>query len=137
MRELLYRTLSSSNRRKRDLILAEMREDAGVVTHVEKRYTYALKPVDAATIPHDAPELMELPEGWRIFKNARRDRHVYVRKQVRSDGVECCTYKILGTFFARQGARSFLVTYRHVLHMTVAGAQSTIPSVFPVPMDKD
>ena len=123
MREMIYRNLSSPDRRQKDLTLAEIREDEGVVTQLEKRYTYRVKNVQRASLPEDvlpfpAPNPVDV---WELRSNPDKSRHIFVRKSRDSqDGFEQFTYKIVGSFYAVQGDQIFLVIYRHILHMVVS-----------------
>lgn len=120
MREMTYRNMSSPDHRQKDLLLSEVREDQGVTTQLEKRYTYRVKSVDPALVPLDAPVVDSAPGVWELRSNPLRSRHIFVRKLRKSqDGVELFVYKIVGSFYATQQARAYLITYRHILHLSV------------------
>ena len=122
MREMIYRNLSSPDHRQKDLTLAEIREEEGVLTQLEKRYTYRVKNVQRTTLPDD---VIIFPNAhpadvWELRSNPSKSRHIFVRKNRDShDGFERFTYKIVGSFYAVQGEQVFLVIYRHILHMVV------------------
>jgi len=127
MREMLFRDLNSDDRRKKDLILTELREEDGISTRVEKRYTYSVTAVTRPTNLQDAPAAMQLPDSWSLWANPERPRQVFVRKsRDKHDGSEYFTYKIVGSFYAVQEAVTYLVKYRHILHMAVGDESASL-----------
>lgn len=121
MREMIYRNLSSADRRQKDLTLAEIREDQGMTTQLEKRYTYRVKTIPVATVPADAVPVESLPTLWELRSNPLKARHIFVRKHRHSrDGLEEFTYKIVGSFYAVQGDNAYLIIYRHILYLSVS-----------------
>ena len=130
MREMIYRNLSSPDRRQKDLTLAEFREDQGVTTQLEKRYTYRVKTLRPEAVPAEAvaeaTQHPQLPELWELRSNPAKSRHVFVRKSRSSrDGVEDFTYKIVGSFYALHADKVFLVVYRHILHLAISDRLTT------------
>ena len=120
MREMIYRNLSSPDRHQKDLTLAEVREDQGVTTQLEKRYTYRITAVDPAIVPANALPLDGVPQYWELRANPAKTRHIFVRKSRDSrGGTDRFTYKIVGSFYAVHGGQAYLVVYRHILHMAI------------------
>ncbi|GEM_PF-1976067 len=126
MREMIYRHMNSHDRRKKDLTLAEIHEDDGVTTQLEKRYTYCVKPAELLDRSQAVPILgIQAPALWDFRGNPTRPRHIFVRKISNSrDGIEEFTYKIVGSFYAVQGERTLCITYRHILHMAVSDRET-------------
>ena len=127
MREMIYRNLNSFDRRQKDLTLAEIREDQGVTTQLDKRYTYCVRSVAAQSLPHDTVPLEGGADVWHLQSNPQKARQIFVRKHRRAlDGVEEFTYKIVGSFFAVRGDDAYLIIYRHILHMSVTDSLSEL-----------
>lgn len=120
MREMIYRHLSSPDHHQRDLTLAEVREDQGVMTQLEKRYTYRVKAIDPGDVPEGTIPESGPPDLWELRSNPAKSRQIFVRKNKASiNGSEEFIYKIIGSFYATQGDQAFFVIYRHILHMAV------------------
>ena len=120
MREMIYRNLSSPDRQQRDLTLAEVREDQGIVTQLEKRYTYRVKSIQHTEMPDGVLPVPGMPDFWELRSNPSKARQIFVRKTKDScDGLEDFTYKIVGSFYAVQGEQVYYVVYRHILHMAI------------------
>ena len=120
MREVIYRNLSSPDRHQRDLTLAEVREDQGITTQLEKRYTYRVKAIDPQEIPEGTVAEAAPPDLWELRSHPTKARQIFVRKHKAStDGSEEFTYKIIGSFYAMQGEQVFLIIYRHIIHLAV------------------
>ena len=120
MREMIYRNLSSPDRQQRDLTLAEVREDQGTVTQLEKRYTYRVRTIRAADMPEGVLAVPGAPDIWELRSNPAKARQIFVRKiKHANNGVEDFTYKIVGSFYAIQGESVYFIIYRHILHMAI------------------
>ena len=120
MREMIYRNLSSPDRRQKDLTLAEIREDQGVTTQLEKRYTYSVKTILFSQVPPDVVPLQGIPQVWELSSNPAKSRQIFVRKSRNAvSGFEEFTYKIVGSFYAVQDHQSYIIVYRHILHLAV------------------
>ena len=121
MREMIYRNLNSPDRRQKDLTLAEIREEQGITTQLEKRYTYSVKTIDRSAVPSDVVPLQDIPNVWELSSNPAKSRQIFVRKHRNAvSGVEEFTYKIVGSFYAVQDHHSYLIVYRHILHLAVS-----------------
>jgi len=127
MREMIYRNLNSLDRRQKDLTLAEIREDQGITTQLDKRYTYCVKSVRLETLPHDALPLEGASDVWQLQSNPGKARQIFVRKRRHAtDGTEEFTYKIVGSFYAVRDTDAYLIVYRHILHMCVTDSLSEL-----------
>lgn len=125
MREILYRNLTSEDRRKRDCLLTELMDEGGTTTHLEKRCTYFVKR-SAAVVEQETQQALE---GQGVRVDAATPHHIFVRKERdNGTGIERFTYKVLGHFYVMMGERMFTVAYRHMLQMEIAGNnQDTVP----------
>ena len=118
MREILYRRLNSMDRSKQDFVLREMVQQAGVMTQVEKHYTYCV--VRRTPWQGAPPAEVTGKDGQPVRLEGQGPRYIFVRKlQDSQTGREFFTYKILGHFSVVLPPHQYQVAYRHTLSMEV------------------
>lgn len=116
MREITYRRLNSMDRSKQDFVLREMVQQGGVVTQVQKHYTYCV----LQRLPWQGPPPAQGKDGQPVRLEGQGPRHIFVRKlQDSHSGREYFTYKILGQFSVILPPHQYQVAYRHTLSMEV------------------
>ena len=116
MREITYRRLNSMDRAQQDFVLREMVQQGGVITQVEKHYTYCV----LRRMPWHGSAPDPDKDGRPVRLAGEGPRHIFVRKlQDSQSGREYFTYKILGHFSVVLPPHQYQVAYRHTLSMEV------------------
>lgn len=118
MREIVVKSKTSEDGKRRDCLVTERMELQGYVTRISRRCTYQV--VREASLP-------SLQDCIRWSKNRlspRYPRHVFVTKEVdATSGRENVTYKVLGHLYAILNCEIFNIGYRHVLSMKVTSRE--------------
>ncbi len=117
MREILYKNLTNSDSRKRDLCIREVVEKDGVTTRIEKRCVYFVREIICI---NDASDL-ECLKGLKETSNAWKRRHFHVLRKHNSDtGEDRLTCKVAGTLYAIIGRYVFYVAFVHSLKIDLS-----------------
>ena len=110
MREVVYKNLTSSNARKKDIFLQEIFEKDGVVARTERRCFYYIKDIIHLEDPNDLQKWLNTQKD----PEAINKRQFYVYKE-HSDslGEDRLLCKILGTFYAVVDQCVYTIVFLH------------------------
>ena len=113
MRQIVVRSLTSSDQLNRDCVVREIMRQGDKVTTVMRRCTYRVE--SRTTVPSLADSV-----HWALTLDPLPPRQVYVSKDLDPDTQgERVTYKVLGHFYVVLERQIFCVGYRHILTMAV------------------
>lgn len=110
MREVLFKNLSSSNPRKKDIVLRERFEKDGMTAQTERRCFYFIRSIDQMSGGNDF-------EGWLATHNQDQDinkRHFHIFKEHNDSlGADKVICKIAGRFYAVVGQKVYTIAFLH------------------------
>lgn len=113
MREIVVRSLTSTDRLNRDCLVTETLSQGEAVTTVMRRCTYHVE--SRITVPALGDSIR-----WAMRLDPHPPRQVFVTKEFDPElGGERVTYKVLGFFYVVMDRDVVCVGYRHVLSMAV------------------
>lgn len=101
MRDLLFRNLTSSNKKRRIIASSEIMDKQGVRSVIHRHFVYIVKEVKGDEIQHPLPYLYVLKEH-----NSREQREKFF-----------C--RIKGSIYAVNRGRRFLILFMHSLKITL------------------
>ncbi|MDD5681320.1 MAG: hypothetical protein PHI59_08800 [Candidatus Omnitrophica bacterium] len=117
MREILYKNLTNTDNRKRDLCIREVVEKDGITARIEKRCVYFVREIICIKDPSD----VECLKGLKETNDAWKKRHFHVLRKHNSDtGEDKLTCKIAGTLYAIIGRYVFCVAFIHSLKIDLS-----------------
>lgn len=110
MREVVFKNLTSTESRKKDILLKEVFERDGVVARTERRSFYFIKNVNHL---HSDEELQKWVGTHGSVKEPSK-RHFHIMKE-HNDllGVDKFICKILGTFYAVIDKDIYTIAFLH------------------------
>lgn len=107
MRELLFKNITSDNKRRRDLIVSETSERNGVKTVTQRHSMYIL---DSCTKFNTLEELAE----WKKNIGVNKKRHIFILKRhdtkLRKDTFIC---DVVGKFYAVTNQDIYAIAFKH------------------------
>lgn len=110
MRELLFKNLTSLEKKRKVLSLSEVSNKDGFLTHVNRRFIYLVKEVSA-------------------MSNAVDEPHFFILKDHNSKlNQEKFNFKIKGHFYVSCNQKIYLVNYCHSLHIRLSEQDKAILS---------
>ena len=110
MREVVYKNLTSSNSRKKDIFLREIFEKDGVVARTERRCFYYIKDIIHLEDPNDLQKWLNAQKKPETL--TKRQFYVY-KEHSDSLGEDRLLCKILGTFYAVVDQCVYTVVFLH------------------------
>lgn len=118
MREIVVRSLTSTDRVNRDCLVTEFMQQAGTTTKVTRRCTYHIE--SRVTLPSTDDTI-----DWAHSLDPLPSRQVYVAKDIDPEtGDERVTYKVLGYLYAVMEREVLCIGFRHVLTMAVESTET-------------
>ena len=110
MREVLYKSLTSLNSRKKDISLREVFEKDGVTAKTERRCFYFIKDVSHLDDQQDLQKWLNLQNQTGLVNK----RHFYIMKEHKDDlGEDKLVCKIAGTFYAVVDQSVYTIAFLH------------------------
>ena len=110
MREILIKTTTSSNNKRKNLCITELINQDGFSARAEKKYSYYVSEQPPA---HDEEELKK----WATLQKEsyqKKSRHVSIRKIYDAKtGVGQMIYRVIGSFYVIQNLHIFAVVFMH------------------------
>lgn len=110
MRELLFKSSTSTASKKRDLFVQESFEKDGILARTERHCRYFI----LGTAHIDDPDDIEKLSSLKMENMPHKKRHYYILK-VRDDrlGEDRLVCKIAGTFYAVSGSDIYCIAFVH------------------------
>ncbi len=119
MREIVVRSLTSTDRVNRDCLVTEFMQQAGTTTKVTRRCTYHIE--SRVTLPSTDDTI-----DWAHSLDPLPSRQVYVSKDIDPEtGDEQVTYKVLGYLYAVMEREVLCIGFRHVLSMCIESTETS------------
>ena len=110
MREILIKTSTSNNHKRKNLCITELINQDGFLARAEKKYSYY---VSEQPPVHDPEELKK----WTSLQKdsyQKKSRHVSIRKIYDAKtGVGQMIYRVIGSFYVIQNLHIFAVVFMH------------------------
>ncbi len=122
MREMIFKNLSPTASKKRDIFLKEIFEKDGVTAKTERRSFYYVKDVAPITEGSDLNKFIESRNGAGQA-NGKRRFHI-MKEHNDASGLDKLVCKIAGTFYAVANSRIFTIAFVHSFKVTFAKAPS-------------
>ena len=117
MREIVVRSLTSTDWMNRDCCVTELMREGDLVTRVMRRCTYHI--ASRVTVLTTLDSIR-----WAQNLDPLPPRQVYVTKDLDPEtGCERVTYKILGHFYAVADREVICIGYRHILEMALENSE--------------
>ena len=110
MRDILIRTTTSGNHKRKNLCIVETLDQKGFTARAEKKYAYYV----SETSPFKDPEEMKTWMNVQSQTYHKKDRHVSIRKIYDGKtGVGQMIYRVIGSFYVVQDLHIFAVVFMH------------------------
>lgn len=114
MRELIFKTSTSTENKKRDLWVEETVEKDGVLAKTQRRCLYFI--IGKAHI--DNPDDIESVSALKFHDRANKKRHYYILKEHNdANGEDRLVCKISGTFYAVCGNDVYCIAFVHAFKL--------------------
>jgi len=117
MREILYKNLTGSDNKKRDLCIREVVTRDGFMTMLERRCMYFVREKLYIEDPANLDELTAIKDSNNVWKK----KHFHILRKHNSetgeDGLVC---KVAGTFYAIIGHYIFCIAFVHSFKIDLA-----------------
>lgn len=110
MREVIFRNLTSSNSRKKDIVLKEVFEKDGVIAKTERRCFYFIRKIDHLSQDSTLDKWVSSHEGGRSPNTRRFHILKEHNDKVNEDRVIC---RIEGEFFAVVNMTVYTIGFLH------------------------
>ncbi len=108
MREICIKQSESTNHRRKNLSIVEMRQD-GMVARAEKKFSYYIY-----ESPNQDPTQLEQITHVPTAPQPKKDRHVSIKKMFdNKSGTGQMAYRVIGSFFVVQNLHIFTVVFMH------------------------
>lgn len=110
MREILIKTTTSSNHKRKNLSIVEIIDQDGVVARAEKKYSYYVSEQNPFSDNKDLKAWVEMQS--QAYQ--KKDRHVSIKKIFDpKTGVGQMIYRVIGSFYVVQNLHIFAVVFMH------------------------
>lgn len=117
MREILYKNLTGSDNKKRDLCIREIITRDGLMTTLERRCVYFVREKLYIKDPADLDELKVLKDT----NDAWKKKHFHIlRKHDSRTGEDKLICKVASTFYAIVGHYVFCIAFVHSFKIDLA-----------------
>lgn len=110
MREIVIRTTTSENHKRKNLCIVETIDQNGLLARAEKKFSYYVSEQDQVSTAEELNQWMQQQaSGFQ-----KKDRHVSIRKTFDSEtGVGQMIYRVIGSFYVVQDLHLFAVVFMH------------------------
>jgi len=119
MREVVFKNLTSTEARKKDILLKEVFERDGVVARTERRSFYFIKNVNHLQSDEEL-------QKWVALHGSNQEpskRHFHIMKEHNDMlGIDKFICKILGTFYAVIDREIYTIAFLHSFKISFAKA---------------
>lgn len=110
MREILIKTTTSENHKRKNLSIVEVINDGGMMARAEKRFCYYVSEQNALLEPEQIKHWM----NSQSQNYQKKDRHVSISKRFDKDtGMGQMIYRVIGSFYVVQNLHLFAVVFMH------------------------
>lgn len=121
MRELVFKTLTSLDKNKRDIFIQETLEKEGMRAKVERHCRYFILSHAHVEDPNDLEQLAKLKNANLPYQK----RHYFILKthdaQLGEDGLLC---KVAGSFYVVSGTEVYCIVFVHSYKIKFSNANS-------------
>ena len=116
MREIMIKTNTSDNKKRRNLCMTEIITEEGMVARAEKRYSYFVT-------ERKDPITKENMQAWieeQATLRQKKPRHVSIRRIFDNDtGIGQTLYRTTGSFYVLKELKIFVVVFLHSVKFDV------------------
>lgn len=110
MREIMIKTTTSSNHKRKNLSIVEVINQDGVMARAEKKYSYYVSEQNPFQDQTDLKAWVEV----QSHAHQKKDRHVSIKKIFDpKTGVGQMVYRVIGSFYVVQNLHIFAVVFMH------------------------
>lgn len=110
LREIMIKTSTSDNRKRRNLLMTEVITENGVVARAEKRYSYYVTERKEAVTKENVKSWVDSKAKLRQNKA----RHVSIRRIFDKDtGIGQTLYRTTGSFYVLKEFKIYAVVFLH------------------------
>ncbi len=113
MREIMIKTSTAPNHKRKNLAIVEMINQNGFVARAEKKYSYYVSEQNNQFA--DAEQMQK----WVNNQSkglAKKNRHVAIKKIFdKKSGVGQMIYRVIGSFYVVQNMHVFAVVFMHTI----------------------
>lgn len=112
MREILIKTTTSENHKRKNLQITEVIDQKGMVAKAEKKFSYYVSEQGLEASPEQLKNWAELSSQKQPYQ--KKSRHVCIRKVYDGKtGVGQMVYRVIGSFYIVQNLHVFAVVFMH------------------------
>ena len=123
MREILIKTSTSDNRRRRNLLMTEIINENGLVARAEKRYAYF---ITEKSDPVTKESLKAWVESQTKLKQ-KKPRHVSIRRIFdKETGIGQTVYRTTGSFYVLKDFKIYVVVFLRSVKFDILSGTATL-----------
>lgn len=112
MREILIKTTTSENHKRKNLSIVETIDQDGFVATAEKKFKYYVSEQNAVQDPEQLKSWMDN----QMAVSQKKERHVSITKMFDpKSGVGHIIYRVIGSFYVVQNMHLFAVVFLHTI----------------------
>ena len=109
-REILIKSRTSENHKRKNLCIVEVINQDGVVARAEKKYSYYVSEQNPLIDPKELKNWMQ--EQSQNYQ--KKNRHVSIQKHFdQTTGLGQMIYRVIGSFYVVQNLHIFAVVFMH------------------------
>lgn len=110
MRDIIIKTSTSPNHKRKNLCIVETIDQQGMKARAEKKYSYYVSEKN----PFHDPEEMKSWINAQSVSLQKKDRHVSIHKRFdEQTGMGQMIYRVIGSFYIVQNLHIFAVVFMH------------------------
>ena len=110
MREIMIKTSTSPNKKRRNLLMTELINEGGLVARAEKHYSYYVTEKREAVTKDDMQSWIDEQSNLR----QKKPRHVSIRRIFDgASGIGQTLYRTTGSFYVLREFRVYAVVFLH------------------------
>lgn len=124
MREVMIKSSTSGNHKRKNLSIVEIIDMEGFVAKAEKKYVYYVSEQDEI----QDPEQLKYWMNTQSESQQKKDRHVTIRKIFdQKTGIGQMLYRVIGSFYVVQDLHIFAVVFMHSIKYDMVSSQHLSP----------
>ena len=127
MREIVIKSKTAQNNKRKNLSIVEIIDQDGFVARAEKKYSYYVAEQNLGENP-------EQIKAWMDAQNPtyqKKDRHVSISKNFDpKTGMGQMVYRVIGSFYVVQNLHVFAVVFMHSIKFDML-SRNIPPNTFP------
>lgn len=117
MREIMIKTTTSTNHKRKNLSITEIINQNGMVAKAEKKYCYYVSEQNPSL---GISDMQSFADGQANIPR-RKERHVSITKVFdKETGVGHLIYRVIGSFYVVQNLHVFAVVFMHTIKFDMA-----------------